>query len=58
MLDWFYLSTAAVLGLMLIGLAAKLIRHADKATARALYKYSSLYLALLFLAMIMDRLLL
>ena len=58
MLDRFYLAFAAILGLILIGLAAKLIRRADKATARALYKYSSLYLALLFLAMIFDRLLL
>lgn len=58
MLDWLYLSAAAMLGLILIWLAVKLIRRADKSTARALYKYSSLYLALLFLAMILDRLLL
>ena len=58
MLDRFYLLSAAWLGLLLIWLAIKLIRQADKATARILYKYSSLYLALLFLAMIIDRLLL
>jgi len=58
MLDRFFLAIAAILGLILIGLAGKLIHRADKATARALYKYSSLYLALLFLAMIFDRLLL
>ena len=58
MLGWFYLFAAATLGMILIGLGGKLIRRADKATARALYKYSSLYLALLFLAMILDRLLL
>ena len=58
MLDVFYLASAAILGLLLILLAIKLIRRADKPTARALYKYSSLYLALLFLAMILDRLLL
>lgn len=58
MLDGFYLSSAAILGLMLVAQAVKLIRRADKAAARALYKYSSLYLALLFLAMILDRLLL
>ena len=58
LLDGFYLAFATILGLILIGLAVKLIRRADKATARALYKYSSLYLALLFLAMIFDRLLL
>ena len=57
MLGSFYLASAVFLGLLLIWLAAKLIRRADKATARVLYKYSSLYLALLFLAMIFDRLL-
>lgn len=58
MLDYLYLAFAALLGLILIGLAFELIRRADKVAARALYKYSSLYLALLFLAMILDRLLL
>ncbi len=60
MLEGVYALAAAWLGLLLIWLAVKLIRKADKAdkaTARALYKYSSLYLALLFLAMIIDRLL-
>lgn len=52
-----YLALAAVLGLVLIWLAIQLIRKKDKATARTLYKYSSLYLALLFLAMIVDKLL-
>ncbi|MCY3865058.1 MAG: heme o synthase [Chloroflexi bacterium] len=58
MLDRFYLLWAVGLGILLIWLAIKLIRRADKATARLLYKYSSLYLTLLFLAMIVDRLLL
>ena len=57
MLEGVYALVAIWLGLLLIWLAVKLIRQADKATARALYKYSSLYLALLFLAMIIDRLL-
>ena len=57
MLGGFYLLAAAGLGLLLNWRALQLIRRADKATARALYKYSSLYLALLFLAMIIDRLL-
>ena len=57
MLGSFYLAAATFLGLLLIWLGAKLIRRADKAMARVLYKYSSLYLALLFLAMIFDRLL-
>ena len=58
MLDVFYLASAAILGLLLILLAIKLIRRGRQADSRALYKYSSLYLALLFLAMILDRLLL
>ena len=57
MLGGFYILAAAGLGLMLIWLALMLIRRADKAAARRLYKYSSLVLALLFLAMIIDRLL-
>lgn len=57
MLGSLYLTCAGTLGLLLIWRAVKLIRQADKAAARALYKYSSIYLALLFLAMIFDRLL-
>lgn len=57
MLGGLYLACASGLGLLLIWQAARLIRRADKATARALYKYSSIYLALLFLAMMLDRLL-
>jgi protoheme IX farnesyltransferase len=58
MLGWIYLLLAAVLGIVLIYLSIKLIQIADKATARVLYKYSSAYLAFLFLAMMFDRLLL
>lgn len=57
MLGGFYLLAAVLLGIGLIWRAIKLIRTADKAAARAVYKYSSAYLALLFLAMIADRLL-
>ena len=57
MLGGFYLAAAALLGLALLWLSLKLIRSADKPTARLLYKYSSLYLALLFCAMLVDRLL-
>ena len=56
-LGLFYLVSAAILGLLLIRRAVTLLRMPDKANARALYKYSSLYLALLFLAMILDKLL-
>jgi len=54
----FYLISALLLGLGLVYMALKLIRVADKPTARSVYKYSSAYLAALFLAMIIDRLLL
>ena len=57
MLGGFYLAAAVLLGLPLLWLSLKLIRRADNRTARALYKYSSLYLALLFCAMLVDRLL-
>ena len=53
----FYLAAAAWLGMILLWLAVRLLRRADKASARVLYKYSSMYLALLFLAMMVDRLL-
>jgi protoheme IX farnesyltransferase len=52
----FYLISALVLGGGLVYMSWWLIREPTKAIARATYKYSSLYLALLFLAMIVDRL--
>jgi protoheme IX farnesyltransferase len=55
MLGWFYMVSAILLGAGMIYLSIKLIRVADKVVARQLYKYSSLYLAMLFLAMIVDR---
>ncbi len=50
----FYLISAAALGVGLVALSIKLIRVSTKAMARTLYKYSTLYLALLFLTMIID----
>lgn len=50
----FYLISAAALGIGLVMLSIKLIRVSTKAMARTLYKYSTLYLALLFLTMIID----
>lgn len=57
MLGWVYMTSAVILGFGLIWMAIKLIRVADKAIARSLYKYSTSYLAFLFLAMMIDRLL-
>ena len=45
MLGGFYLLAAIALGLGLVWRALQLIRSADKAAARAVYKYSSAYLA-------------
>ena len=58
MLGIFYLVAALLLGGGLIYMAWWLIREPTKALARATYKYSSMYLALLFLAMVIDRLIL
>jgi protoheme IX farnesyltransferase len=57
MLGVFYAVSALVLGGGLLYVCVKLIRVADKHMARVVYKYSSMYLALLFMAMIVDRLL-
>ncbi len=57
-LGLFYMAVAVLLGLGLIYMSLILIREKDGATARATYKYSTTYLAVLFLAMILDRLLL
>lgn len=57
MLGGLYLLSAALLGLGFVWCAVKLIRIADKAAVHVVYKYSSAYLGLLFLAMIADRLL-
>ncbi|GAB4509220.1 MAG: hypothetical protein OHK0046_03840 [Anaerolineae bacterium] len=54
----FYATVAFVLGAGLVYMSFKLIRTATKAVARTTYKYSTAYLAFLFLAMIFDRLLL
>ena len=52
-----YIVTAGLLGVGMIYMAVKLIRKADGAAARAMYKYTTSYLAFLFLVMIVDRLL-
>lgn len=55
MLGPIYLVAAAILGFGLVRMSMVLIKVADKPTARRLYKYSTAYLAFLFLAMIIDR---
>ena len=53
-LGWLYLVAALLLGGWFIYLAVKIMRDGSKATARRLYIYSNAYLALLFLAMVID----
>lgn len=57
MLGGFYLVCAIALGTGLIYMSMVLIRVASKPMARNVYKYSSAYLAFLFLAMMIDRIL-
>jgi protoheme IX farnesyltransferase len=52
-----YLLAAITLGVLLIRMSLLLIKRADGAAARSMYKYSTAYLAFLFLAMMIDRLL-
>ena len=52
-----YLIAALVLGAWLLALAWQLLRQPTKPRARRLYKATLLYLALLFAAMVVDRVL-
>lgn len=58
MLGPIYLVCAVLLGIGMIYKSIQLIQKADGAAARSTYKYSTAYLAFLFLAMMLDRLLL
>ena len=58
LLGWVYLVSALVLNAVFLWLAFRLAREMSKPAAKRLYKYSQLYLALLFLAMALDVLLL
>lgn len=51
-----YLIMAALLGLLFIGYVVKMMRNDTTATRWALYRFSLLYLFLLFVAMMVDRL--
>lgn len=55
MLGWSYLVLAIVFGGLFMHYALKLRRDGTTTTAWTLYKYSLLYLALLFIAMVIDR---
>jgi protoheme IX farnesyltransferase len=53
-LGGFYLATAVLLNGVLLSQSLKLYRHPERPQARSLFKYSMVYLALLFLAMAVD----
>jgi protoheme IX farnesyltransferase len=57
MLGLVYFLAAVVLGFGMLRMSLKLIRLADGAAAKRMYKYSTAYLAFLFLAMMLDRVL-
>jgi protoheme IX farnesyltransferase len=57
-LSLLYLFAAAALGGGLLWWSIELLKRKDGATAKSTYKYSTAYLALLFLAMILDRVIL
>ncbi len=50
----FYLVSSLALGATFIGLAIRLVRRADRRSALVLYLFSLAYLALLFVAMVVD----
>ena len=54
LLGWVYLGLAIALNGLFLWLAFRLTREMDKPAARRLYKYSQVYLALLFSAMAID----
>jgi len=60
MMGWIYFAAALLLNAMFLARALKLWRlpDTDKALAKRLYKFSQSYLALLFLAMILDKIIL
>lgn len=53
-LGWLYLVVAVVSGALLIFYAMQLLRDLSVGRARSLYRYSMLYLALLFVAVMVD----
>jgi protoheme IX farnesyltransferase len=52
---WLYLGTAILLNALLCLRSVQLYQHTDRPHAVSLYKYSMLYLFLLFMAMAFDR---
>lgn len=57
LMGWIYFVSALALNGLFLWLAFVLARDKGKAAAKRLYKFSQLYLALLFLAMVIDKIL-
>ncbi len=57
MLGMVYMLAASLLGVGLIGMSLRLMKRQDGAAAKRMYKYSTAYLAFLFLAMMLDQIL-
>lgn len=55
LVGWVYVVAAVVLNVLLLARSVKLLRRADRSNARSMYLYSMAYLALLFLALAVDR---
>jgi protoheme IX farnesyltransferase len=55
MSGWLYLASAVVLGAVFIAYAWQLWRHYSDALARRTFRYSILYLSLLFAALLLDH---
>jgi protoheme IX farnesyltransferase len=55
LVGWVYVGAAVALNALLLARSARLWRHTTRETARSMYLYSMLYLALLFVAMAVDR---
>ena len=55
MSGWPYLACAAVLGAFFIAYAFRLWRHYSDELARRTFRYSILYLSLLFAALLLDH---
>ncbi|HKO88612.1 MAG TPA: heme o synthase [Burkholderiales bacterium] len=55
MSGWFYLAAALILGGIFLAYAVRLFRHYSDSLARKTFRYSILYLSLLFAALLFDH---
>jgi protoheme IX farnesyltransferase len=57
-MGWFYFAVAFITGLGFLYISLRLTRQTDSRGARGMFRYSTIYLTLLFAAMVVDQLLL